>query len=128
MTITADDLTRAGMRMQLVRDAGHAVSARYDRVRQQLVIGLNTGVHLLVPVRLLEGLATAAAADLAEITISPSGLGLHWPRLDADLYVPALLQGSFGSKRWMDAECVATDDARRIRSEDPRKQIAEFRG
>jgi hypothetical protein len=30
-----------------------------------------------------------------------TGLGLHWPRLDADLYVPALLHGVFGSKNWM---------------------------
>jgi hypothetical protein len=28
-------------------------------------------------------------------------LGLHWPRIDADVYVPALLEGFFGSKRWM---------------------------
>jgi len=37
----------------------------------------------------------------ADIEISPAGLGLHWRRLDADLYVPALLQGVFGSKSWM---------------------------
>jgi hypothetical protein len=28
-------------------------------------------------------------------------LGLHWPKLDADVYLPALMQGVFGSKRWM---------------------------
>ena len=39
--------------------------------------------------------------NLAEIEISPAGLGLHWPRLDADVYVPALLQGVFGSKSWI---------------------------
>ena len=45
---------------------------------------------------------TGASPDsLADIEISPAGLGLHWPRLDADLYVPALLQGVFGSKSWM---------------------------
>jgi hypothetical protein len=26
--------------------------------------------------------------------------GLHWPKLDADLYIPALMQGVFGSRRW----------------------------
>src|SRR5437868_3887052 len=45
--------------------------------------------------------AGATPADLAQIEISPAGLGLHWPRLDADLYVPALLQGALGSKGWM---------------------------
>ena len=48
-----------------------------------------------------EGLADAKPADLAIIEITPAGLGLHWPKLDADLYLPALLEGVFGSLRWM---------------------------
>jgi len=36
-----------------------------------------------------------------------TGLGLHWPKLDADVYVPALLQGVFGSKQWMAAQLGA---------------------
>jgi hypothetical protein len=51
--------------------------------------------------RLAEGLDKATTAQLAAVEISPSGLGLHWPKLDADLYVPALLEGVFGSPRWM---------------------------
>jgi hypothetical protein len=35
---------------------------------------------------------------LAEIEISPAGVGLHWPKLDADVHVPALLQDVLGSK------------------------------
>ncbi|NBQ54825.1 MAG: DUF2442 domain-containing protein, partial [Proteobacteria bacterium] len=27
--------------------------------------------------------------------------GLHFPQLDADLYLPALLKGVLGSRRWM---------------------------
>jgi len=38
---------------------------------------------------------------LTEIEISPSGLGLHFPKLDADLYLPALLEGFMSSKEWM---------------------------
>ncbi|MBQ1763160.1 MAG: DUF2442 domain-containing protein, partial [Aquincola sp.] len=38
-----------------------------------------------------------------EIEVSPSGLGLHVPALDADLYLPALLDGFFGSRKWMAA-------------------------
>jgi hypothetical protein len=36
-------------------------------------------------------LETARPADLAVIEISPTGLGLRFPVLDADTYVPALL-------------------------------------
>jgi hypothetical protein len=50
----------------------------------------------------LEG---ANAADLAGAQISPSGLELHFPELDADVYVPALLlDGLFGSRRWIAAQ------------------------
>ena len=101
MAITERDLAKAEKRMAAKLEAGHAVSARYDRRRSRVVVALNTGVELTFPTQLAEGLADASPDSLAEIEISPAGLGLHWPRLDADLYVPALLQGVFGSKRWM---------------------------
>jgi hypothetical protein len=41
------------------------------------------------------------APKLAKIDINPSGLGLHWPLLDADLYVPGLVEGTLGSRQWM---------------------------
>jgi len=100
-TITEHDLELAEERMAKLREAGHAISARYDRRRSRIVIGLSTGVELTVPASLVEGLADASPEALAGIEISPAGLGLHWPVLDADLYIPALLQGVFGSKRWM---------------------------
>jgi len=101
MAITEQDLKQAEKRMATVREAGHAVSARYDRRRSRVVIALNTGVEVAFPTRLAQGLADASPEHLADIEISPAGLGLHWPRLDADLYVPALLQGVFSSKSWM---------------------------
>lgn len=101
MAITERELEQAEARMAATRAAGHAVSARYDRRRSRVVVALNTGVELTFPTRLAEGLADASPDSLAEIEVSPAGLGLHWPKLDADLYVPALLQGVFGSKKWM---------------------------
>jgi hypothetical protein len=101
MAITEQELEQAEKRMTSVRETGHAVSARYDRRRSRVVVALNTGLELAFPTQLAEGLAGASPENLADIEISPAGLGLHWPRLDADLYVPALLQGIFGSKSWM---------------------------
>lgn len=101
MAITEQELEQAEARMAETRAAGHAVSARYDRRRSRVVVALNTGVELTFPTHLAEGLADASPDSLADIEISPAGLGLHWPKLDADLYVPALLQGVFGSKTWM---------------------------
>ena len=88
------------------------VSRRAVRV----VVGLNSGMQLAFPVRLAEGLADAAPDDLAEIEISTTGLGLHWPKLDADVYVPALLQGVFGSKQWMAAQLGAAGGKARTKA------------
>ena len=101
MAITEQELAQAEARMEAIRAAGHAVSARDDRRRARVVVALNTGVELTFPTQIAEGLADASPDSLADIEISPAGLGLHWPKLDADLYVPALLQGVFGSKKWM---------------------------
>jgi len=38
---------------------------------------------------------------LQAIEVTPSGLGIHFPKLDADLYLPALLKGVLGSRKWM---------------------------
>jgi len=107
MAVTERELERAEKRMKALREAGHVRSARYDRRSARIVIGLSTGVEVAFPARLAEELAGAAPEELAEIEISPAGLGLHWPRLDASIYVPALLQGVLGSKGWMAAQLGA---------------------
>jgi hypothetical protein len=84
-----------------------AVAARYDAGRGRVVIILSTGVELGLAPRDVEGLADASAEDLREIEIEAEGLGVHFPRLDADLYVPALLEGVLGSRRWMAARLGA---------------------
>jgi hypothetical protein len=79
----------------------HAVSARYDRRIGRIVIHLSTGLDVAFSPRDAQGLEKATAADLHSIEISPSGFGIHFPKLDADLYLPALLEGFFGSRSWM---------------------------
>jgi hypothetical protein len=102
MALSDDEIRRAEEAMQLKLAATpRAVEARYDRRRTRVVVSLDNGLELAFPPELAEGLDQAAPADLSEIEISPTGLGLHWPRLDADLYLPGLLSGVFGSPRWM---------------------------
>ena len=84
-----------------------AESAHYDAGRNRIIVRLTTGVELGFPPRDVEGLRHASAEDLKVIEIEGSGLGIHFPKLDADLYVPALLQGVLGSKRWMAAQLGA---------------------
>lgn len=102
MTLTNADVQKAEKRMQArIQAQPRAVSARYDRHGARIVVTLSNGLDLGVPVRLAQGLAGAKASDLAAVEITPTGLGLHWPNLDADLYLPSLLQGLFGTRRWM---------------------------
>ncbi len=107
MAITEQELQAATRRNEETRQAGYAVSAEYDARQERLIVNLDTGVVIMVPVHLVEDLAGANAQDLGEIEVTPAGLGLHWPRLDADVYVPSLVQGMFGTKRWMAAQLGA---------------------
>ena len=81
-----------------------ATAVRFDRRRKKLILTLDSGLELAFAPHLAQGLQDASADDLAEVHISPSGLGLHFPALDADLYVPALLDGLLGSSRWIAAQ------------------------
>ncbi|TWH76257.1 uncharacterized protein DUF2442 [Azomonas agilis] len=78
-----------------------ATHAEYDPSRRRLIIALSNGLELGIAPDLVEGLADTSPMALAQIEISPSGLGLHFPELDTDVYIPALLEGILGSPRWM---------------------------
>ena len=76
-----------------------AMAARYEAGR--IHVELSNGCAFEFPVAHAEGLADAKAAELRTIEISAAGLGLYWPKLDADLYVPSLIKGILGTKQWM---------------------------
>ena len=78
-----------------------AVEARYDRRIGRVVVRLSTGIDIAFAPRDAQGLERATPSNLSRIEISPSGFGLHFPALDADLYLPALLEGFLGSRKWM---------------------------
>jgi hypothetical protein len=78
-----------------------AVGARYDRRIRRLVIDLSTGLSIMFKPHDAQGLEEAKPEQLAKIEISPSGFDIHFPNLDVDLYLPGLLEGFLGSRRWM---------------------------
>lgn len=77
--------------------------ARHGSRPSRIIITLTDGIEMAFPVQLLEGLAGARSENLKKIEISPAGTGLYWPDLDVDLYVPGLLSGVLGSRKWMAA-------------------------
>jgi Protein of unknown function (DUF2442) len=97
-----DDFDLANRRgKELQGTLPRAESARYDRRIGRIVIHLNTKVDIAFSPHHAQGLEKATLAQLDPIEISPSGFGIHFPKLDADLYLPALLEGFLGSRKWM---------------------------
>jgi len=103
-----DDFTGAVRRAeQRLRAGPCAVAARYDRRSKRIVVRLSSGLDIAFATRDAQGLESAEPDQLDAIEISPSGLGLHFLKLDADLYLPALLEGFLGSRAWMAARLGA---------------------
>jgi hypothetical protein len=97
-----DDFGLANERArELQRSVPRAVAAHYDRKTGRIVVELSSKVTVSFSPRDAEGLEDATPSQLDAIEISPSGFGIHFPALDADLYVPTILAGLLGSKRWV---------------------------
>jgi hypothetical protein len=99
--VAVEEATDRGEEMQ--SSLPKAISARYDRRVGRVVIRLESKLEIAFSPRDVEGLEDARSEQLEPIEISPSGFGIHFPKLDADIYLPALLEGFLGSKRWMAA-------------------------
>jgi hypothetical protein len=79
-------------------------AARYDPLIDRLVIDLSSGVSISFKSQDALGSERATPEQLAEIEITPSGFGLYFPAIDADVYLPSLLEGFLGSRHWMAAQ------------------------
>jgi hypothetical protein len=106
------ELTRAQFEEARVRGeermrGPRAESAHYDGGRNRMIVRLTTGVEIGFAPRDVEGLQDASADDLKAVEVEAFGLGIDFLTIDADLYVPALLQGLLGSKNWMAAQLGA---------------------
>ncbi len=97
-----DTFERANQRAkELAVHIPRAVAAHYDRRVGRIVIELSSKLIVSFSPADAEGLEDAEPSQLRQIEISPSGFGIHFPAVDADLYIPGLLEGFLGSKAWM---------------------------
>jgi hypothetical protein len=96
MGISDEEYELANKRAEeMKRTVPSAIGVQLDASRY-LIISLSTGAELKVPLSAFRELAVAGKAQLIRVEISPSGYGIHFPEIDVDLYVPALLE-EFGS-------------------------------
>ncbi len=66
-----------------------------------LIVGLSNGRRLVLPIEDAQGLGTATHKQLQNYELLGCGTGISFPDLDVDLYVPALIEGVYGNRRWM---------------------------
>ena len=102
--ITDEEFEAANRAGAARRARGVAVSVRYFSTARRLAIELSTGATLTIPVDLVEGLAGQPDAALADVMLGPGGRGLRFRQIDADVSVAGLMDGVFGSPRWMAGE------------------------
>jgi hypothetical protein len=114
MAITRQEFKEANARAKALQaSTPAATSAYYDRKSRNIIVKLSTGIGIFFSPQDAQGLEEGTPAQLSEIEITPSGFGLHFPKLDADLYVPSLLEGILGSRKWMAARLGAAGGASR---------------
>ena len=79
-------------------DPSAVVDARYDRASDAVRLMFRGGGSMTIPRRFIPGLEDRTAAGLLAVSVSPAGDALRWPSLDADVYVPGLVERAFGHR------------------------------
>jgi len=109
MEPTDAEIEAANARGRVARETEpRAVAARYDAKAKRIVVELTNGATFAFPPELAQKLCDASPDELADIKVSPGGYGLHWPRIDEDFSVPGLMNGVFGTAKWMAARAGRT--------------------
>src|SRR4029077_5375330 len=100
---TNSEIDRAISRAKVLRPEPVVTGIEYKPAPglDLFVLKLSDGRRHLLPREDLQGLQSATKDQIGRIEIIGGGTGLHWPALDLDLYVPALLKGIYGNTQWM---------------------------
>ena len=101
MSISLSQIEAAEKRAEKLRSEYAATGAIYDRQSGRIVVSFPTDIQATFSPSKVQGLSDAEPSELEEIQLSPSGLSLHFPAVDADVYIPALMHNILGSEAWM---------------------------
>jgi len=78
-----------------------AVTVEHIAGLNLLIVGLSNGRRLVLPIEDLQGLSKATHEQIQNFELLGRGTGISFPDLDVDIYVPALIEGVYGNRRWM---------------------------
>ncbi len=84
----------------------HAVSARYDERLNRILVRLSNRLEIALNPVDHQALHHATAEQLGQIELWGAGYEIYFPKLDEGVYVPSLIQGILGSKRWMEEQAA----------------------
>jgi hypothetical protein len=101
MITTDAEIDAAIERAKLLDGEPLAKTAVYIPSIKVLMVGLTNGRRLVLPIEDLQGLENATAKQLQNIEILGRGTGINFPDIDAGFYVPSLIEGVYGNRRWM---------------------------
>lgn len=100
--VTTNAQIEAALKRAKVHDGDpHAQNIEHVPDLNLLIVGLSNGRRLVLPVEDVQGLGNATHAQIQKYELLGRGSGIHFPELDVDLYVPALIEGVYGNRRWM---------------------------
>ena len=101
---------------QRLRDEPHVVKAHYDPKLGRVILSFSNHTWFAFRPEDAQGLEGATTAQLKKIEITPSKFGIDFTALDAQFDVGALMQGHFGSRKWMAARLGAAGGASRSKA------------
>jgi Protein of unknown function (DUF2442) len=106
-----------------------AEKAFYDAKNNRIVVELKSGCVFMFPPKLTQVLSEANTEQLESVTVTPSGEGLYFEKLDEDFSLPKLMIGVFGNKKWMSQiKTNATPKIKKLTNgrskRQPHKQVA----
>lgn len=109
MELTDAEIDAANERGRIAHETQpRAQTVHYDAELDRVIVDLTNGATFAFPPRLVEGLHGASLADIADVEVSGAGYGLHWPHLDEDYSVSRLMNGIFGTAKWIAAKAERT--------------------
>jgi hypothetical protein len=80
------------------KDPSAVVNASYDSRANAIRLLFHGGGVMTIPAGFIPGLEAQPASALASVSVSPAGDALLWPSIDADVYVPGLVERAFGHR------------------------------
>jgi hypothetical protein len=100
--ITTDAEIEAALKRAKLHDSDpRALAVEHIPGLNLLIVELSNERRLVLPIEDVQGLGNATHEQIQNYELLGRGTGISFPELDVDLYVPALIEGVYGNRRWM---------------------------